>query len=61
MAVQDRTRLIGLLILMEMYSSGLRGSPAKGVGRETGAEVQILSSPIRKSSEKIIFSGLFDM
>ena len=55
----NRTRLIGLLIStyqlcpvnpglnMEMYSSGRRGVPAKDVGRVTGAEVQILSSPIK--------------
>ena len=30
---------------MEKYSSGRRGAPAKGVGRVTGAEVQIFSSP----------------
>lgn len=28
-----------------MYSSGLRGSPAKGIGRETDADVQIISYP----------------
>ena len=30
---------------MEAYSSGLRGSPAKGVGRETDARIQIPSLP----------------
>ena len=30
---------------LEKYSSGRRGAPAKGVGRVTGAEVQIFSSP----------------
>lgn len=30
---------------MEMYSSGWRGAPAKGLGRETGAGVQISPSP----------------
>jgi len=30
---------------MEKYSSGRRGAPAKGVGRETGAGVQIPASP----------------
>ena len=30
---------------MENYSSGWRGAPAKGVGRETGARVQIPPSP----------------
>ena len=29
----------------EMYSSGWRGAPAKGVGRATGARVQIPPSP----------------
>ena len=28
-----------------MYPSGWRGSPAKGVGRESGARVQIPPSP----------------
>ena len=31
--------------IMEKYPSGRRGSPAKGVGRETGARVQIPPSP----------------
>ncbi len=30
---------------LEMYSRGLRGAPAKGIGRETGAWVQIPPSP----------------
>ena len=30
---------------MEKYSRGRRGAPAKGVGRETGARVQIPPSP----------------
>jgi hypothetical protein len=30
---------------MEKYSSGRRGAPAKGVGRVTGARVQIPLSP----------------
>ena len=33
---------------MEKYSRGRRGAPAKGVGRVTGAKVQILSSPPTK-------------
>ena len=33
---------------LEKYSSGRRGAPAKGVGRVTGAEVQIFSSPPKK-------------
>ena len=31
--------------VMETYSRGWRGAPAKGVGRETGARVQIPLSP----------------
>ena len=31
--------------VMETYSRGWRGAPAKGVGRETGARVQIPPSP----------------
>ena len=30
---------------LEKYSRGRRGAPAKGVGRETGARVQIPPSP----------------
>ena len=30
---------------VEKYSRGWRGAPAKGVGRETGARVQIPLSP----------------
>ena len=42
---------------MEKYSSGRRGAPAKGVGRVTGAEVQIFSSPPNKMDR--IFPVLF--
>ena len=31
--------------LLEKYSRGRRGAPAKGIGRETGARVQIPPSP----------------
>ena len=31
---------------METYSRGRRGAPAKGVGRATGARVQIPLSPL---------------
>ena len=31
---------------MEKYSSGRRGAPAKGIGRVTGARVQIPPSPL---------------
>ena len=34
---------------MEMYSRGRRGAPAKGVGRVTGARVQISPSPPNKN------------
>ena len=47
---------------MEKYSRGRRGAPAKGVGRETGARVQIPPSPPRLSPENRIikrFSGFF--
>ncbi len=37
---------------MEKYSSGRRGAPAKGVGRVTGAEVQIFSSPPNKKGHQ---------
>ena len=36
-----------LFLSMEKYSRGRRGAPAKGVGRETGARVQIPPSPPR--------------
>ena len=32
--------------IMEKYSRGRRGAPAKGVGRATGARVQIPLSPL---------------
>ena len=45
----------------EKYSRGRRGAPAKGVGRETGARVQIPLSPLFfpdettvKNSKKLI-------
>ena len=34
---------------MEKYSSWLRGAPAKGVGRVTGAGVRVSPSPPKKS------------
>ena len=36
---------------LEKYSSGRRGAPAKGVGRVTGAEVQIFSSPPKQKGQ----------
>ena len=41
---------------LEKYSSGRRGAPAKGVGRATGAEVQIFSSPPKM--QRYIFVSL---
>ena len=35
---------------MEDYSSGWRGAPAKGVGRVTGARVQIPDPPPKASN-----------
>ena len=35
-------------ITLEKYSSGRRGAPAKGIGRVTGARVQIPPSPFTK-------------
>ena len=43
------------LASMEMYSSGRRGAPAKGVGRVTGARVQISPSPPTKAHRKVCF------
>ena len=37
----------------EKYSRGRRGAPAKGVGRATGARVQIPLSPLYLSKRKI--------
>ena len=34
---------------------GRRGAPAKGVGRVTGARVQISPSPEKKTSERLVF------
>ena len=38
----------------EQYSSGWRGAPAKGIGRETGARVQISPAPPLKKSKHFI-------
>ena len=35
----------------EKYSRGRRGAPAKGVGRVTGARVQIPLSPLKKNGD----------
>ena len=42
-------------MVKEQYSSGRRGAPAKGVGRETGARVQIPPAP---PSRQIRSSGV---
>ena len=39
----------------EKYSRGRRGAPAKGVGRATGARVQIPLSPLSSIVSAIIF------
>ena len=36
------------IVNSEKYSRGRRGAPAKGVGRATGARVQIPLSPLKK-------------
>ena len=42
---------------MEIYPRGRRGSPAKGVVRETVARVQIPQSPPKKKATK--YGGFF--
>ena len=44
---------------LEKYSRGRRGAPAKGVGRETGARVQIPPSPPEKAPH--FRAGLFTL
>ena len=44
---------------MEKYSRGRRGAPAKGVGRVTGAEVQIFSSPPKTGTHFVCLFFLF--
>ena len=43
----------------EKYSRGRRGAPAKGVGRATGARVQIPLSPLFEEKNKIKSSKNF--
>ena len=43
---------------MEKYSRGRRGAPAKGVGRATGARVQISPSPPQKSKHRLMLAFL---
>ena len=47
MTKQPCFSIIGQATSLENYSRGRRGAPAKGVGRETGARVQIPHSPLR--------------
>ena len=42
-------------IIMEKYSRGWRGAPAKGVGRSRGARVQIPLSPLLFSGKVLFF------
>ena len=51
--------LIGFIFDLEKYSRGRRGAPAKGVGRVTGARVQISLSPPRRSKLCIACSDFF--
>ena len=50
MSDQDRHKEI---MNSEKYSRGRRGAPAKGVGRETGARVQIPLSPLFFPNEEL--------
>ena len=43
---------------LEKYSSGRRGAPAKGIGRETGARVQIPPSPLPFKENKNFQKGV---
>src|SRR5699024_11906476 len=45
----------------EKYSRGRRGAPAKGIGRVTGARVQIPPSPFKSiwQNQSAILSGAF--
>ena len=53
--VRNNIIYIGIII-QEKYSRGWRGAPAKGVGRATGARVQIPLSPLLISiQQEIIF------
>ena len=47
------------LTYTEMYSRGRRGAPAKGVGRVTGARVQISPSPPVKSTTVMLWTFPF--
>ena len=47
--------------LMEKYSRGRRGAPAKGVGRAPGARVQIPPFPPNKSHKRLVFFAEQDL
>ena len=51
--VKDKITII-LDTGLEKYSRGRRGAPAKGVGRETGARVQIPPSPSFRFLKKVV-------
>ena len=44
-------------ITAEKYSRGRRGAPAKGVGRATGARVQIPPAPLTERKRQSEYSG----
>ena len=46
---------------LEKYSRGRRGAPAKGVGRVTGARVQIPLSPLGRIKLTTIWLRAFSM
>ncbi len=50
----DRPEFSGILDAQK-YSRGRRGAPAKGVGRVTGARVQISPSAEKKASTRMLF------
>ena len=55
----DPNKIAPVPLTLEMYSRGRRGAPAKGVGRETVARVQIPPSPPKKSLYAICVQALF--
>lgn len=52
---QKTSKIIWLTVKLEQYSSGRRGAPAKGVGRETGARVRISLAPPFKDKKTMNF------
>ena len=45
----------------EKYSRGRRGAPAKGVGRATGARVQIPLSPLTRNATDFRVRSIFSL